>query len=92
MGQDPPRRPSQQGFHKTFGQGRNTKRDSIQGNSQRAADDAAPSLKRTRTVDRPDERSLVGQRDRLEGADPTTLGSGTPEAIVSKALLSEHRL
>ncbi|KAH0525322.1 hypothetical protein TsFJ059_007707 [Trichoderma semiorbis] len=75
MGQDPPRRPSQSGFHNTFGQGRNIKRDSIQGDGQRAPGDTAPNAKRTRTVDRPDERSTVDQRDHLEGSSPTTLVS-----------------
>ncbi|KAJ4859078.1 hypothetical protein T069G_07345 [Trichoderma breve] len=75
MGQDPPRRPSQQGFHNTFGQGRSIKRDSIQGDGQRASGDTAPNPKRIRTVDRPDERSPVDQRDHLEGSSPTTLVS-----------------
>ncbi|KAL6832444.1 hypothetical protein V8C40DRAFT_136895 [Trichoderma camerunense] len=75
MGQDPPRRPSQQGFHNTFGQGRSIKRDSIQGDGQRASGDTAPNAKRIRTVDRPDERSPVDQRDHLEGSSPTTLVS-----------------
>ncbi|KKP07415.1 hypothetical protein THAR02_00477 [Trichoderma harzianum] len=75
MGQDPPRRPSQQGFHNTFGQGRSIKRDSIQGDGQRASGDTAPNAKRIRTVDRPDERSPVDQRNHLEGSSPTTLVS-----------------
>ncbi|KAL6826898.1 hypothetical protein J3E69DRAFT_332449 [Trichoderma sp. SZMC 28015] len=75
MGQDHPRRPSQQGFHNTFGQGRSIKRDSIQGDGQRASGDTAPNAKRIRTVDRPDERSPVDQRDHLEGSSPTTLVS-----------------
>ncbi|QYT01373.1 hypothetical protein H0G86_008416 [Trichoderma simmonsii] len=75
MGQDPPRRPSQSGFHNTFGQGRSIKRDSIQGDGQRAPGDTAPNAKRIRTVDRPDERSPVDQRDHLEGSSPTTLVS-----------------
>ncbi|KAK0766915.1 hypothetical protein N5P37_000645 [Trichoderma harzianum] len=75
MGQDPPRRPSQQGFHNTFGQGRSIKRDSIQGDGQRSSGDTAPNAKRIRTVDRPDERSPVDQRDHLEGSSPTTLVS-----------------
>ncbi|KAL6809045.1 hypothetical protein GGI42DRAFT_317043 [Trichoderma sp. SZMC 28013] len=76
MGQDPPRRPSQHGFHNTFGQGRSIKRDSIQGDGQRASGDGtAPNLKRIRTVDRPDERSPVDQRDHVEGSSPTTLVS-----------------
>ncbi|KAL7963590.1 hypothetical protein V8C34DRAFT_266031 [Trichoderma compactum] len=75
MGQDPARRPSQQGFHNTFGQGRSIKRDSIQGDGQRASGDTAPNLKRIRTVDRPDERSPVDQRDHVEGSSPTTLVS-----------------
>ncbi|KAK4070096.1 uncharacterized protein Triagg1_6517 [Trichoderma aggressivum f. europaeum] len=78
MGQDPPRRPSQQGFHNTFGQGRSIKRDSIQGDGQRASGDTAPNLKRIRTVDRPDERSPVDQRDHVEGSSPTTLVSHRP--------------
>ncbi|KAK4067848.1 hypothetical protein Trihar35433_6408 [Trichoderma harzianum] len=75
MGQDPPRRPSQSGFHNTFGQGRSIKRDSIQGDGQRAPGDTAPNAKRIRTVDRPDERSPVDQRDHIEGSSPTTLVS-----------------
>ncbi|KAL7912795.1 hypothetical protein GGI35DRAFT_441139 [Trichoderma velutinum] len=75
MGQDPPRRPSQQGFHNTFGQGRSIKRDSIQGDGQRSSGDTAPNPKRIRTVDRPDERSPVDQRDNLEGSSPTTIVS-----------------
>ncbi|EHK24476.1 uncharacterized protein TRIVIDRAFT_11899, partial [Trichoderma virens Gv29-8] len=70
-----PRRPSQQGFHKTFGQGRSIKRDLIQGDSQRPSGDTASNLKRTRNIDRRDERSPVGQRDRLEGSSPTALGA-----------------
>ncbi|KAL7937487.1 hypothetical protein V8C35DRAFT_292639 [Trichoderma chlorosporum] len=72
MGQDPPRRPSQQGFHETFGHGRSAKRDSAQMDGQRASDDAAPGLKRPRTDDWPKERSPVGQRDRPKGSKPTT--------------------
>ncbi|UKZ80529.1 hypothetical protein TrVFT333_008290 [Trichoderma virens FT-333] len=75
MGHDLPRRPSQQGFHKTFGQGRSIKRDLIQGDSQRPSGDTASNLKRTRNIDRRDERSPVGQRDRLEGSSPTALGA-----------------
>ncbi|KAF3069223.1 hypothetical protein CFAM422_007083 [Trichoderma lentiforme] len=98
MGQDPPRRPSQQGFHNTFGQGRSIKRDSIQGDGQRASGDTAPNPKRIRTVDRPDERSPVDQRDHLEGSSPTTLVSHRqrhpdnskqhPSSQLSKALTS----
>ncbi|KAL6698920.1 hypothetical protein J3F84DRAFT_364370 [Trichoderma pleuroticola] len=75
MGQDPPRRSLQHGFHNTFGQGRSIKRDSIQGEGQRSSGDTAPNPKRIRTVDRPDERSAVDQRDHVEGSSPTTLAS-----------------
>ncbi|KAL7944419.1 hypothetical protein V8C42DRAFT_326730 [Trichoderma barbatum] len=71
MSQDIPRRPSQQGFHNTFGQGRSIKRDSVHGDSQRPTGDVASTFKRTLTVDRRDERSPATQHDRLEGSSPT---------------------
>ncbi|KAL6891531.1 hypothetical protein HDV57DRAFT_302305 [Trichoderma longibrachiatum] len=73
-------RNTEQGFHKIFGNGR--KRDSIHGDSnQRQAGDApkAPSgSKRSRPVDRPDERSSAAQRDRGEKSAPTPTVSHRP--------------
>ncbi|TFB04665.1 hypothetical protein CCMA1212_002985 [Trichoderma ghanense] len=71
MSSDPLKsRNTQQGFHLIFGQGR--KRDSIHGDSsQRQAGDAPSNPKRSRPVDRPDERSSAAQRDRIERSGPT---------------------
>ncbi|KAH0494343.1 hypothetical protein TgHK011_000965 [Trichoderma gracile] len=67
-------RNTQQGFHLIFGHGR--KRDSIHGESgQRQAGDAPSNPKRTRPVDRPDERSSAAQRDRAEKPVPTAPAS-----------------
>ncbi|PTB67516.1 hypothetical protein BBK36DRAFT_1140165 [Trichoderma citrinoviride] len=71
MSSDPLKsRNPQQGFNRMFGQGR--KRDSNHGDSsQRQAGDAPSNPKRTRPVDRSDERSSAAQRDRVEGSVPT---------------------
>ncbi|PTB43396.1 hypothetical protein M441DRAFT_135741 [Trichoderma asperellum CBS 433.97] len=61
------------GFSQTFGNQR-TMADSIKPkDSQRPANDAGPNPKRRRTIDRPDERSPVAQRERVDASSPAVL-------------------
>ncbi|KAL7795246.1 hypothetical protein V8C37DRAFT_374952 [Trichoderma ceciliae] len=53
------------------------KRDSNQGHSQRSSSDAGSNPKRPRTVEQPEERSPVAQRDRSEVSSPTTSTTST---------------
>ncbi|KAM0247369.1 hypothetical protein ACHAQJ_009877 [Trichoderma viride] len=76
------------GFSNTFGSQRAIS-DSRSRENKRPANDAGPTLKRRRTVDRSEERSPVAQRDRVEVSNPTTPGTSDSTRLTSlKASLS----
>ncbi|KAL9489493.1 hypothetical protein ACSS6W_001770 [Trichoderma asperelloides] len=61
------------GFSQTFGNQRTMSDSTKPKDSQRPANDAGPNPKRRRTIDRPDERSPVAQRERVDASNPTVL-------------------
>ncbi|RFU80950.1 hypothetical protein TARUN_1235 [Trichoderma arundinaceum] len=70
MGQDTRRASNtQKAFTRAFGSGRG-RRESNHGDGQRLVSDAGPGLKRPLTVDRPEERASVNQRNRSEEQSP----------------------